>query len=112
MDQVIERYPRFVLATGGSLVSEPATFEQLLTMCFTVWLRATPEEQKVESRSVRAPPRAARRALFGPSTTPVLPPDACRWPSFVRKTVRLLSLITQKGCFGLCDARAHAYTLI
>src|ERR1035438_92504 len=26
LDQVIERYPRFVLATGGSLVSEPATF--------------------------------------------------------------------------------------
>ena len=44
LEQVIERYPRFVLATGGSLVSEPATFERLLTMCFTVWLRATPEE--------------------------------------------------------------------
>ncbi len=44
LDQIIERYPRFVLATGGSLVSEPATFERLLTMCFTVWLRATPEE--------------------------------------------------------------------
>ena len=44
LDAVIERHPRFVLATGGSLVSEPATFERLLTMCFTVWLRATPEE--------------------------------------------------------------------
>jgi XRE family aerobic/anaerobic benzoate catabolism transcriptional regulator len=44
LDQVIERYPRFLLATGGSLVSEPATFERLLTMCYTVWLRATPEE--------------------------------------------------------------------
>lgn len=44
LDQVIERYARFVLATGGSLVSEPATFERLLTMCFTVWLKATPEE--------------------------------------------------------------------
>lgn len=44
LDEVIERNPRFVLATGGSLVSEPATFERLLTMCFTIWLRATPEE--------------------------------------------------------------------
>jgi XRE family aerobic/anaerobic benzoate catabolism transcriptional regulator len=44
LDEVIERYPRFVLATGGSLVSEPATFERLLTMCYTVWLRATPED--------------------------------------------------------------------
>lgn len=44
LDEVIERHPRFVLATGGSLVSEPATFERLLTMCYTVWLRATPED--------------------------------------------------------------------
>ena len=44
LDDVIERFPRFVLATGGSLVSEPATFERLLTMCYTVWLRATPED--------------------------------------------------------------------
>ncbi len=44
LDQVIECYPRFVLATGGSLVSEPATFERLLAMCYTIWLRAKPEE--------------------------------------------------------------------
>ena len=44
LDEVIERYPRFVLATGGGLVSEPATFERLLTTCYTVWLRATPED--------------------------------------------------------------------
>lgn len=44
LDEVIERYPRFVLATGGSLVSEPATFERLLTMCYTVWLHASPED--------------------------------------------------------------------
>lgn len=44
LDEVIARYPRFVLATGGGLVSEPATFERLLTMCYTVWLRATPED--------------------------------------------------------------------
>jgi XRE family aerobic/anaerobic benzoate catabolism transcriptional regulator len=44
LEQVLEQTPRFVLATGGSLVSEPETFERLLTMCFTVWVRATPEE--------------------------------------------------------------------
>jgi len=44
LDDVIGRYPQFVLATGGGLVSEPATFERLLTMCYTVWLRATPED--------------------------------------------------------------------
>jgi XRE family aerobic/anaerobic benzoate catabolism transcriptional regulator len=44
LEQVLERYPRFVLSTGGSLVSETATFERLLATCFTVWLRASPEE--------------------------------------------------------------------
>jgi len=33
-----------VISTGGSIVSEPATFERLLAECFTVWLRASPEE--------------------------------------------------------------------
>ncbi len=44
LDRVIEEHPRFVLATGGSLVSEPATFERLLAACFTVWLHASPAE--------------------------------------------------------------------
>jgi XRE family aerobic/anaerobic benzoate catabolism transcriptional regulator len=44
LDRVIEEHPRFVLATGGSIVSEPATFERLLAACWTVWLRATPAE--------------------------------------------------------------------
>jgi XRE family transcriptional regulator, aerobic/anaerobic benzoate catabolism transcriptional regulator len=44
LENVLQRYPRFVLATGGSLVSEPGTFERLLSSCFTVWVRAAPEE--------------------------------------------------------------------
>jgi XRE family transcriptional regulator, aerobic/anaerobic benzoate catabolism transcriptional regulator len=44
LDYVLLNYPAFVLATGGSLVSESATFERLLAECFTLWLRATPEE--------------------------------------------------------------------
>ena len=65
LDQVIERYPRFVLATGGSLVSEPATFERLLTMCFTVWLRATPEEhmQRVIAQGDMRPMEDNREAM-------------------------------------------------
>ncbi len=65
LDEVIERYPRFVLATGGSLVSEPATFERLLTMCFTVWLRATPEEhmQRVIEQGDMRPMSDNREAM-------------------------------------------------
>jgi XRE family aerobic/anaerobic benzoate catabolism transcriptional regulator len=44
LEDVIQRYPCFVLATGGSLVSEPGTFERLLSSCFSVWVRASPEE--------------------------------------------------------------------
>jgi len=44
LEGVLARTPRFVLATGGSLVSEPGTFERLLSSCFTVWVRASPEE--------------------------------------------------------------------
>jgi XRE family aerobic/anaerobic benzoate catabolism transcriptional regulator len=35
---------RFVVATGGSLVSEPATYDRVLSTCQTIWLRATPQE--------------------------------------------------------------------
>jgi XRE family aerobic/anaerobic benzoate catabolism transcriptional regulator len=35
---------RCVLATGGSLVTEPGTFELLLASCLTVWVRAKPTE--------------------------------------------------------------------
>ena len=44
LEDAIRRHPRFVVATGGSLVSEPGTFERLLSTCFTVWLRASPDE--------------------------------------------------------------------
>ncbi|MBV8534978.1 MAG: transcriptional regulator, partial [Alphaproteobacteria bacterium] len=33
-----------VLATGGSIVSEAATFDLLLSACYTIWLTADPEE--------------------------------------------------------------------
>jgi XRE family aerobic/anaerobic benzoate catabolism transcriptional regulator len=44
LERVIERQPRFVLATGGGLVAEPATFERLRRACFTVWLKADPRD--------------------------------------------------------------------
>ena len=44
LDRIVAEYPGFVLAAGGSVVAEPATFERLLASCFTVWVRASPEE--------------------------------------------------------------------
>jgi len=44
LERVLEKNGRAVIATGGSIVSEPGTYELLLSACFTVWLKAEPEE--------------------------------------------------------------------
>jgi XRE family aerobic/anaerobic benzoate catabolism transcriptional regulator len=44
LDRLFDTESAFVLATGGSIVSESSTYERLLTACFTVWLTATPAE--------------------------------------------------------------------
>ncbi len=44
LDMVLAQHASFVLATGGSLVTEPATFELLASSCRTIWVRTTPDE--------------------------------------------------------------------
>jgi XRE family aerobic/anaerobic benzoate catabolism transcriptional regulator len=44
LEKVLEKNVRAVIATGGSIVSEPGTYELLLSSCYTVWLKAAPEE--------------------------------------------------------------------
>ena len=44
LEDTIQRFPRAVIATPGGIVSEPATFNMLLAHCYTVWVRASPEE--------------------------------------------------------------------
>jgi XRE family aerobic/anaerobic benzoate catabolism transcriptional regulator len=44
LEKALESHERCVIATGGSIVSEPATYDLLLSTCFTVWLKALPEE--------------------------------------------------------------------
>jgi XRE family aerobic/anaerobic benzoate catabolism transcriptional regulator len=44
LETVLERHDRAVIATGGSIVSEPGTYDLLLTSCYTIWLKAAPEE--------------------------------------------------------------------
>jgi XRE family aerobic/anaerobic benzoate catabolism transcriptional regulator len=45
LEEAIQIYPEAVIATPGGLVSDPATFNQLLSHCTTVWLHADPEDQ-------------------------------------------------------------------
>jgi XRE family aerobic/anaerobic benzoate catabolism transcriptional regulator len=42
--RVLREHPRAVIATGGSLVTDPDTYNLLLDHCTCIWLKATPEE--------------------------------------------------------------------
>lgn len=44
LERLLESYDQAVIETGGSLVSEAATYELLLNTCYTVWITASPEE--------------------------------------------------------------------
>jgi len=65
LQRILAKHRRFVLATGGSIVSDPATYNRLLSECFTVWLRTTPEEHmaRVLKQGDRRPMRESRQAM-------------------------------------------------
>jgi XRE family transcriptional regulator, aerobic/anaerobic benzoate catabolism transcriptional regulator len=44
LERVLNQHERAVIATGGSLVTDPSSYELLLERCFCVWLKASPEE--------------------------------------------------------------------
>jgi XRE family transcriptional regulator, aerobic/anaerobic benzoate catabolism transcriptional regulator len=44
LETIVARFDRVMIATGGSLVTEPATYDLLLSNCFVVWLSAKPDE--------------------------------------------------------------------
>ncbi len=54
-----------ILEAGGSLVSEPETFQRLLNNYFTVWVKATPEEhmQRVIAQGDTRPMQGNSRAM-------------------------------------------------
>jgi XRE family aerobic/anaerobic benzoate catabolism transcriptional regulator len=44
LERVLAQQERAVIAAGGSLVTDPGTYELLLERCLCVWLKASPEE--------------------------------------------------------------------
>jgi len=44
LETIVARFDRVMIATGGSLVTEPGTYDLLLSTCFVIWLSATPEQ--------------------------------------------------------------------
>jgi XRE family aerobic/anaerobic benzoate catabolism transcriptional regulator len=43
LERIISDHPRVVLATGGGIVAEAASYELLLTSFYTIWLEAKPQ---------------------------------------------------------------------
>jgi len=50
LDQLLARKELMVLATGGGIVSEPLTFDLILSSFYTIWVKAEPEEHMARVR--------------------------------------------------------------
>ena len=44
LERVLDENERAVLSVGGGVVSEKETFDHLLSHCYTIWVKAQPEE--------------------------------------------------------------------
>ena len=76
LEEAVQIYSDVVIATPGGIVSDPATFNELLSHCTTVWLQAQPDEHmsrvvaQGDTRPMAANPEAMddlRRILDGRS---------------------------------------------
>lgn len=65
LEEAIQIYPEAVIATPGGIVSDPATFNQLLTHCTTIWLQADAEDhlKRVAAQGDMRPMAASKEAL-------------------------------------------------
>ncbi len=65
LEEAIQIYPEAVIATPGGLVSDPATFNLLLSHCTTVWLHASPEDhmRRVIEQGDLRPMAASKEAM-------------------------------------------------
>ncbi len=50
LNSLLARKDLMVLATGGGIVSEPLTFDRVLSSFYTIWLKARPEEHMARVR--------------------------------------------------------------
>jgi XRE family aerobic/anaerobic benzoate catabolism transcriptional regulator len=65
LEETIQVYPEVVIATPGGLVSDPATFNEMLTHCTSVWLQAAPEDhmKRVVAQGDMRPMAASKEAM-------------------------------------------------
>jgi len=65
LEEAVQIYSEVVIATPGGIVSDPATFNELLAHCTTVWLQAAPEEHmgRVAAQGDTRPMAASKEAM-------------------------------------------------
>ncbi len=65
LEETVQIYSEVVIATPGGIVSDPATFNELLAHCTTVWLQAAPEEHmgRVRAQGDTRPMAASKEAM-------------------------------------------------
>lgn len=65
LDEMIAAHPEMILATPGGIVSDTATFNQLLSHCTTIWLKAAPEDhmRRVQAQGDLRPMAASKEAM-------------------------------------------------
>lgn len=65
IEEAIQIYPEAVIAAPGGLVSDAATFNQLLSHCTTVWLRADARDhmKRVAAQGDMRPMKASKEAM-------------------------------------------------
>ncbi len=65
LEEAIQIYPEVVIATPGGLVSDASSFNELLTHCTTIWLKASPEDhmKRVMAQGDNRPMAASKEAM-------------------------------------------------
>ena len=65
LEEAVRVHAEAVIATPGGLVSDPATFNLLLSNCTTVWLEAAPEDhmKRVQAQGDLRPMAASKEAM-------------------------------------------------
>jgi XRE family transcriptional regulator, aerobic/anaerobic benzoate catabolism transcriptional regulator len=65
LEEAIQIYPEVVIATPGGLVSDASSFNELLTHCTTIWLKANPEDhmKRVMAQGDNRPMAASKEAM-------------------------------------------------
>lgn len=107
--QTLARKEPVVLATGGGIVSEPLTFDLILSSFYTVWLKAEPEEHMARVRSQGdLRPMADDRSAMQELRTILL----SREPLYARASAQVdtAGLTVEQAAIRLADAVAPVVT--